>query len=185
MATQDRETAVRDYLTALKEPAGLRDEQAIKRLESKLDKATDPVERLELRQRLLDAQRVDTSELEAAFVKHAKAWADKHGVTGQALRDEGVPPKVLRAAGFTVRGAARGAKKTTKRRAPRVSAEQIRNKIKAKRAEFTVADIANDTGAAVATARKVIGDMLQAGELQEAGERQEGRGRAAKTYQKA
>lgn len=185
MATQGRETAVRDYLTALKNPDALRDERATKKLEDKLAKASDPVERVVLRQQLLDAQRVDPGELEAAFAKHAKAWADKHGVAAQALRDEGVPPRVLRAAGFSVRGGSRVAKKATARRAPRVPADQIRNKIKAKRAEFTVSDIAGDTGASPATVRKVIGEMLQAGELHEAGARQQGRGRAAKAYKKA
>ena len=185
MATAGRETAVRDYLTALTDPSALRDDQAIKKLEDKLAKTTEPIERVVLRQQLIDAQRVDPSELEEAFVKHAKAWAEKHGVSEQALRDEGVPPRALRAAGFTVRGRGRAAKKVARRGRARVSADDIRNKLKAKRTDFTVSNIAEDTGAAPATVRKVIGELIEAGELQETGERQEGRGRAAKTYKKS
>ena len=184
MATQGRETSVRDYLTALKNPSALRDESAAKKLEEKLAKTTDPVERVTLQQQLLDAQRVDMLALEAGFTKHAKAWADAHGVTAQAFRDEGVPPRVLRSAGFPLRGGGRATTRARGQRRERVASDEIRKKIKSKKSEFTVADIAHDTGASTATVRKVVGEMLDAGELQEAGQRAQGRGRAATTYNK-
>jgi hypothetical protein len=184
MANQGRETSVRDYLTALKNPSALRDESAAKKLEEKLAKTTDPVERVTLQQQLLDAQKVDMQGLEAAFTKHAKAWADAHGVTAQAFRDEGVPPRVLRSAGFTVRGGGRATTKARGQRRERIPAEEIRKRIKAKKSEFTVADIAQDTGASTATVRKVVNQLLEAGELHETGQRAQGRGRAATTYNK-
>jgi hypothetical protein len=182
MAAQAREKTVRDYLTALKDPAALRDDAATRKLQDKLAKAKDPVERLTLQQRLIDAEGVDLEALETAFIKHAKAWADARGVTAQAFRDEGVPPRVLRSAGFKVRGGGGAAKKATTRRQTRVPASEIHKKIKAKKAEFTVTDVAHDTGASAATVRKVVRDMVDAGELREAGHRAQGRGRAATTY---
>ena len=57
--------------------------------------------RLDLLTRLgkLDSP-VDLTALEAAFVKHAKGFAQAKGITYTAWRSVGVPPEVLRKAGI-------------------------------------------------------------------------------------
>jgi hypothetical protein len=67
------EEAVRNYLTALHSPQLLRDEDRIDELSKKLADADDPIERLQLRSQLERASTVDSDQLEADFVTHAKA----------------------------------------------------------------------------------------------------------------
>jgi hypothetical protein len=63
---------------------------------------------VELRKQRLDIERqlaqIDEAarlpELEEAFVKVAASWAKRTGVTAAALREVGVPPRVLTKAGL-------------------------------------------------------------------------------------
>ena len=70
--------------------------------------AADAVQRLELRQERLDlkaeldaaTESVDLSELEAEFVKAAKPYAERKGISYEAFRQVGVPAATLKAAGI-------------------------------------------------------------------------------------
>ena len=101
------ESAIRLYLTYLKDPSSLVDVAEVKRLEVKLARAKDPVVRLKAIAALNHAATADPSALIADFAKYAKRWAEDQGVPEAAFRDMGVPADVLRAAGF---GSAKGAR---------------------------------------------------------------------------
>lgn len=110
------ETAVvRTYLKALNEsasPRGRRTPDWLKKkaetLPSEIDQEQDVLKRLALRQALLDVLRdlaavesePDLSEAEAAFVKVARAYSERKGITRLAWREEGVPLAVLKQAGI-------------------------------------------------------------------------------------
>ena len=105
---------VRQYLEALdgvRKSGGRRrsKETLQKRLaavEQELESA-DSVGRLHLIQERIDLQRaveaaeqnVDINELESAFVDVAASYSERKGISYQAWREVGVPPKVLHSAG--------------------------------------------------------------------------------------
>ena len=180
---------MRNYLISLRDPSALRDDDAIADLHSALDQTDDDVERLKLRQQLLDLQDPPLEQYEAAFVEHAKAWADDSGVTADAFIAEGVPAGVLRRAGF--RGVTNGgtrrirraaARATTVRR--RVSADEVRAAIPA--GTFTVKDVQEVSGASAAVVRRVIGEEVDAGNFTDQGPDPDhaGAGRAPTVYQR-
>ena len=76
-------------------------------IESRLE-AADPLTRLQLRQERRDLQAeleaksdgVDLAQLEEDFVKAAKAYGDRKGITYATWREQGVDPGVLRRAGI-------------------------------------------------------------------------------------
>ncbi len=185
MATATAEQAVRTYLTALKDPSALRDENEVAQLERQIDKTDDHVERLVLRQQLLEAKSPALERYEEGFVKHAKKWADDRGVTAEAFASEGVPPAVLRRAGFRVRGGRKAApRKTSRARRSRVSADDVRKAIP--RGTFTVKRLEESTGASPAVVRKVVQAEVEAGNLTEVGPDPDhrGPGRAPTLYKK-
>ena len=108
--------AVRNYLEALEAHKPKRGrkrtpESISKRLE-RIDEemgAADPIRRLELIQERLDLKNelesinkvVDLTELEAEFVKAAKPYAERKGISYTAFREVGVPAAVLKAAGIS------------------------------------------------------------------------------------
>lgn len=171
MPTSAAESAVRTYLQALKDPSTLRNDAEIADLEARLEASGDQVERVLLRQQLLDARAPSVEQHEEAFVKHAKAWADDKGVSAVAFSAEGVPAGVLRRAGFRVRGG-RGRATTARRRATgtrtRVSSEEVRGAIPAK-GTFTIRHLEDASGASTGVVRKVVQEELKAGKLKEAG----------------
>lgn len=166
MASAVAESAVRNYLTALKDPQSLRDEDRIAELEKQLVAATDAIERVTLRQQLRDAQNPDTPHHEEEFVTHAKAWADAHGISAAAFLAEGVPTAVLRRAGFSVsqtpRGGSRRGRKSASGRT-RVSAEQVRAALP--KGTFTAKGVQDRTGASSAVVRRVVQQEVQAGNV--------------------
>jgi hypothetical protein len=184
--------AVRNYLIALRDPSALRDEAAIADLSARLDRSDDVIERLRLRQRLLELERPSLDGYEEAFVEHAKAWAASVGVTGAAFVAEGVPATVLRRAGFDGVGsvrrrsrngqAAMGPAGRTRRR---VSADDIREAIPP--GPFTVKDLQQRSGASPAVVRRVIREQITAGRLSSHGTDpgHTGPGRAPGLYQRA
>ena len=112
--TQGR--AVRRYLEALEAHKPKRGrkrtpESIAKRLEKiDLEMAdADPVKRLELTQEKMDLtvelerddKGADLSELEAEFVKAAKPYAERKGISYDAFRSVGVPAATLKAAGIS------------------------------------------------------------------------------------
>lgn len=112
--TQGR--AVRNYLEALEAHKPKRGrkrtpESITKRLE-RIDEelaTAGQMRRLELIQERLDLknelenvnQVVDLTELEAAFIKAAKPYAERKGISYAAFREVGVPAATLKAAGIS------------------------------------------------------------------------------------
>jgi len=183
--TKAQQAAVRNYLISLRDPAALRDDDAIADLHSRIDQTDDDVERLRLRQQLLDLQDPPLEQYEAAFVEHAKAWADDSGVTADAFVAEGVPAGVLRRAGFrgVTDGGTRRTRRTTTRRR-RVSTDEVRAALPA--GAFTVKDVQDASGASAAVVRRVIGEEVDAGNVTDQGPDPDhtGPGRAPTVYQR-
>jgi hypothetical protein len=184
------ETAVRDYLRALKDPASLRDEDVINDLTKRLEQSDDALERLRLRQQLLDAEAPSVERLEEGFVTHAKAWADGTAISVNAFQAEGVAPDVLRRAGFPVTGARRGRGGRTatvpqRARRSRVTVDEVRSAIPD--GAFTIKTLQEVSGASPAVVRKVVAEEEAAGQLRSEGTDPDhrGPGRAPVLYRKA
>ena len=106
---------VRQYLEALE---GVRQSGGRRRSKETLQKklaaveqeleSADSVSRLHLIQERIDLQRaieaaeqsVDIHELEGAFIDVAASYSERKGISYQAWREVGVPPKVLHTAGL-------------------------------------------------------------------------------------
>lgn len=183
------ENAVGTYLRAIKDPSTLRDDERIAALEQQLADATDSLERLRLRQHLMDAQEPSIERYEKSFVDHAKAWADEHSISVQAFLAEDVPPAVLRRAGFDVPGGrGRGSARTpapAARKRTRVTVDQVRDAIPS--GAFTIKDLQDKSGASPAVVRKVVAEEESAGRLRKEGNApgHRGPGRAPVLYRKA
>jgi hypothetical protein len=187
MATS--EDVVRTYLTALKDPSALRDDDAITSLEQRIEQTGDQIERLKLRQQLLEARSPSLDRFEEEFVTHAKAWADEQGVTAEAFASEGVPAAVLRRAGFSVAGGSRsrgsgGRARSTGTTRTRVTADQVREAIP--KGTFTIKGLQERSGASPAVVRKVVAEEVEAGRVSEQGPDpdHQGPGRAATLYKR-
>jgi tryptophanase len=191
--TKTQDAAVRNYLTSLRDPAALRDDDAIADLHVKIEQADDELARLQLRQQLLDLENPSSDGHEDAFVEHAKAWADATNISAEAFVAEGVPAAVLRRAGFRgVSGGRRSARsrRTTTATKPastrsRVSADQVRAAIPTR--SFSVKDLQEISGASAAVVRRVITEEVDTGRLTDQGADPDhtGPGRAPIIYQPA
>ena len=187
-----QETAVRNYLLSVRDPGALRDDDAISDLKSKLEQSDDELERLQLRQQLLDMEHPPLERFEDAFVEHAKAWADQTGISGEAFVAEGVPAAVLRRAGFrNVAGGGRSRRSTAPRATStrtstrtRVSADEVRAAIPS--GSFTVKDLQERSGASAAVVRRIIQEEVEAGTLSDQGADPDhsGPGRAPTVYKR-
>lgn len=188
MASKAAEDAVRDYLTTLKDPGSLRDDERIGQLEKEHAEASDPIARVMLQQQLLEAKNPDMQSHEEGFVTHAKAWADAHGVSEAAFLAEGVSAAVLRRAGFSVRGADRrsrgGRRRSRQTGRSRVSADQVRAGLPS--GTFTTRDVQEATGASPAVVRRVLREEVEAGRVVDEGPdpNHQGPGRAARRYRR-
>ena len=106
---------VREYLAALneeKKPGRKRDpetlQQRIDETQQQVDVETDPAKRVELIQKRLDyeeklantGEQVDLEALQKDFVKEAKEYSERKGITYSAWREAGVPAAVLKEAGI-------------------------------------------------------------------------------------
>jgi len=88
------------------DPAVLK--RRLQRLEDKLSAEANPLKALELRQQRLELERrlrstsddPGSDELEAQFIKIAREFSDRKGLSYAAWREMGVPTKVLYAAGL-------------------------------------------------------------------------------------
>jgi hypothetical protein len=181
MASNSADNAVRMYLAALRDPSALRDEESLASLQAKLEKAADELERLQLRQQILDLENPSIEQYESDFVTHAKAWAEEHGVTAKAFESEGVPGSVLRRAGLAPGRGRRGRRGTR----TRVTVAQVRSAIP--RGAFTIKMLQEISGASPAVVRKVVAEELTAGRLKDQGPDPDhrGPGRAPTLYKKA
>lgn len=184
MATRNAESAVRNYLVALKDPSSLRDDDRVQELQQQLESSDDQLERVRLRQQIEDAQQPSIEQYENEFVTHAKAWAEEHGVGASAFSEEGVPDAVLRKAGL-LRGRGRGQRRRSTARSSRVSAQDVRAAIP--RGTFTIKDLQERTGGSVATVRNVVKEAEQEGVIAAQGTdpSHRGPGRAPTLYKRA
>lgn len=175
---KSQDAAVRNYLISLKDPGALTDKDQAAELQTKLEQSTDELERLQIRQQLLDIENPPLDKFEQEFVTHAKAWADANGVSDEAFLAEGVSPNVLRKAGFrTVRaGAARAASAARARggRRQRVSADEVRAAIP--KGTFTISKLQDASGASPAVVRRVVQEEVDAGRVQDTGKDPDHRG---------
>jgi hypothetical protein len=105
--------AVAAYLMALRAPkvparSRARLEQRRAQIEQWIAEESSPIREVELIQRRLDIDaqlaHIDQAErladLEEAFVKVAASWAKRSGISAAALREVGVPARVLAKAGL-------------------------------------------------------------------------------------
>ena len=189
MADSTAELAVRNYLTALRDPSSLRDTQTISQLQQQLESSGDDLERLRIRQQLLEMDSPSVQRYEDEFVTHARAWADDNGVSAEAFVGEGVPGSVLRRAGFSVGrgggGTRRGSRRSSgTRRRSRVTVAEVRAAIP--RGQFTIKDLQEASGASPAVVRKVVQEELEAGRLSDEGtsKKHSGPGRAPTVYKR-
>ena len=165
MATKAAQ-AVTNYLLALRDPHELRDDKLIAKLNGELTSATDPIVRLELRQQIAEAEAPPLDSAEAAFVTHAKAWADSAGISVAAFAAEGVNASVLRRAGFGVKSGGKTAS-PRRRTGKRVSSKEVRAAIP--KGTFTTKSLQASSGASAGVVRKVIAEEVQAGNVAEVG----------------
>jgi hypothetical protein len=186
-----QETAVRNYLLSIRNPGALRDDDAIAALNAKLEDSSDELARLQLRQRLLDSETPSLEGYEDAFVEHARAWAERTGISADAFLAEGVQPAVLRRAGFRgVTGGGRrrvGSRSTPATRSStrtRVSADEVRAAIPT--GTFTVKDLQERSGASAAVVRRIIAEEVTAGTVADEGSDPDhsGPGRAPTVYKR-
>ncbi|HSJ45577.1 MAG TPA: hypothetical protein VK923_12910 [Euzebyales bacterium] len=186
-----QESAVRDYLLSIRNPGALRDEDAIASLNAKLEESTDELERLQLRQQLLDIETPSLESYEDAFVEHARAWAERTGISAEAFLAEGVQPAVLRRAGFRGvsgggrrRGGSRSASSGRTSARTRVSADEVRAAIPT--GTFTVKDLQERSGASAAVVRRIIAEEVEAGDVTDQGADPDhsGPGRAPTVYKR-
>ena len=182
MASKSAESAVRTYLAALRDPSSLRDEARLEQLQSQLENSSDELERLSLRQQIMDLESPSVEQYESDFVTHAKSWADEHGITAAAFEAEGVPSQVLRKAGMTSGPRGRRGRRSGTR--TRVTVDEVRAAIP--RSSFTIRTLQAASGASPAVVRKVVAEELREGRLNEQGPDPDhrGPGRAPTLYKK-
>lgn len=175
------EAAVRRYLAYLADPSSAVDTERLGRLQRELASATDPIDRLRLLAEIHQCRTPDAAQLRAAFVEHAKQWADGESIPPEAFAQLGVSDADLRAAGWTVRR--RSADATPTERGG-VTVAEIETYILRQRSAFTVADIAAGVGGSPMTLRKAIGNLLAQGTITRlAPAAPRGRGRSPSRYQ--
>lgn len=81
-------------------------EQRLTKINEKIEATDDPLKNVELIQKRLEIEKElanleesrNIDELEADFVKHAKSYSERKGITYSAWREAGVPASVLREA---------------------------------------------------------------------------------------
>lgn len=181
------EEVIRTYLSALRDPESLRDDDAISRKEEELQSSTDPIDRLRRQEELGKLTKPSLESVEDDFVVHAKAWADESGISAKAFAAEGVPTSVLRRAGFSVSGAASRPRRSSGRRASsgtRVTTEEVIAAMPS--GSFTVKKLREISGASPAVVRKAITAEQDAGRLKDLGADPDhsGPGRAPTLYKK-
>jgi hypothetical protein len=163
------ESAVRNYLMALNDPSALRDEAGLADLQRRLNEASDAITRLELRQKIMDAEEPQIDRYEADFVTHAKEWAEQNGISSKVFVAEGVDLAVLRRAGFSVPGGRRAASagRGRTRTRSRVTTAEVRAAIP--KGQFTIKQLQERSGASPAVVRKAVQDEISESRVKEIG----------------
>lgn len=177
--------AIRRYLNFLSDPTTLRDADEITKLQSKVDAATDPVDRLKALGAVERAKEVDGGAAREDFIAVARDWADEHGVTADHFRAMGVPAADLAAAGFRVSGGRRG-RATAAKRSRRVPVDDIKAKLGTVRSTFSVRDLEAASGGTNATVRKALAELVEEGKARKIGPDPDwsGRGRSPILYER-
>ncbi len=189
-STTDGEAAVRGYLTFLSDPDSLIDLKAVKQLETAVEKAKDPLDKLRAVGALHQARSTDTDVYRKRFVASGKAWAEAEGVPANAFEQMGVPHDALVEAGIIVvggrpRGGPRTRTTATATRRPAVKAEDLETGILALTDVFSVREVAERVGGSPVSVKAVLGRLEAEGKVTPAGERSSHRGRAAQVWKVA
>jgi hypothetical protein len=184
IGTVNAEDAVRRYLIMLTDPDSLRDEVAVRQLREKLELATDPLEKLSLYGAIERASNVDTRGIREDFHRHARVFAETHGVGPGAFTAMGVPREDLRAAGL-LGASSRPEKRSTEkpyRTRKRLTLEDVNAAIPS--AAFTLKELEEILGASPSTVKKAVDALLAEGSLRriEADPDHAGPGRAPRRY---
>lgn len=182
MAT-DPDDAVRAYLRWRLDPDSVRPDTTA--IDARIAEEDDPLERVKLRSerhRLADLG----PALEADFVTHVRGWAEAHGVTADALLEEGVDRRVLAEAGMLT-GTPRVPRRAPTTRTPRTRREDIAAFVRGLRqgTDLTAASVSNDAGGSPATVRKVLDELVEEGVIVEEGKDHSGPGRPRTLYRRA
>jgi hypothetical protein len=186
----DPENAIRRYLLFLDDPTKLRDEGEVQRRTVAVLEAADPIEKLKALAALERAASVDEAELRDGFVRHAKSWADDHGISVRAFRELKVPDNVLAAAGFDVPAGRRRGRPPTpeggegRPRRRMVSSRDIKDAVLAFTEPFTLNDVMAKAGGSPLTVRKAVDELIDEGRVDKRGPVPDyrGRGRAPVQY---
>jgi hypothetical protein len=107
--------AIRNYLEALgsRKPGRPITPESLKKkidgLEKKIESESNPLKKVDLRQARLHAEEAldkmenaaDLEDLEKEFVKVAKSYSKRKGITYSAWREQGVPAATLKKAGVS------------------------------------------------------------------------------------
>lgn len=188
------EAAVRLYLLWLEDPAKLVDEVSLRRAETAVENAKDPLDRLHALADLEHARQADGDQVQRDFVTHAKGYAEAQTIPVSAFEEMGVPREVLAEAGFEVgrrggRGRGRSAstaRSSGRQRAQRVPLEDIKGVVTSQMSKrFTLSELGEKAGGSPATLRKAVDDLIEAGKVKKIGPQEgySGRGRAPTEYE--
>jgi hypothetical protein len=186
------EDHVRLYLQYLEDPDSLRDEAAIVKAESAVDKAKDPIAKVKALTALERAQAVDPDIYRHGFVTNVKAWIESSGVSVNALLQVGVPEEDLVEAGVLTaepvrrRSAAKvSAGRGTRSRAARLALDEVAARVPKK--EFRLAELAAAIDREPATTRNYLNKLIEQGIVAEVGDdpNHSGKGKAPKLYVRA
>lgn len=180
------EQAVRQYITFLRDPQSLREEEKVEAAKEAIAQASDPIDEMKARAQLKAAETIDGDVYRAEFVAVAKDYADSAEIPVSVLQDMGVPDQDLRDAGFVLTSSSARSRQSgvTTIRSRRVTSEDVQAAAMAFDELFTVADLEERSGASMGTVRKVVAELVGSGALKEAGEDPDwiGRGRAPMRY---
>lgn len=169
---RDPEEAVRSYLLYLDDPRQLVDQTEVDRRAAAVQAATDPIDKLKAIAARDRAAVVDHTPLCAAFVAHAKDWADAENIPATAFQAMAVPDDVLRDAGFDLPAPA-STTELRQARARRASPRRTGSGVQQVRTwalehapdVFTIPDAVKAAGANAATARRAITQLINDGQL--------------------
>jgi hypothetical protein len=177
-SASESEVAVRNYLLFLEDPSKLIDKPEVERLEEVARSTSDPLERLRTINRLQQIREGDGDSYRQAFCANAKAWADANDIRPASFVELGVDEGTLRAAGFSLRGAGtqgaaprprRGRGAVARQGQGQVRVEQVKEAARRQTGDFTLADLAAQSGASPMTIRKAVDEMIAAGEVERLG----------------
>lgn len=165
--------AVRRYLLFLEDPSSVDFSAEVEKVNAQLAEQKDPLERLRLKGELVRLQGSHEDLLRAGFVAHAHAWATREGLPLSVFDDMGIPDAVMRQAHLRFRP-----------RRPFVGRDDVLRWMLDQKEPFGVHAAQRDTGASHITVRRVLSDLVAAGELVDAGGNpaHQGRGRAARMF---